>query len=54
MIMVIPQLICCFISTKSEILSDYAAPRARAPRASPRTAPMVTMHPKVNGIWGPL
>jgi hypothetical protein len=29
MIAEIPQPITCFISTKSEILSDYAAPRAR-------------------------
>jgi hypothetical protein len=35
MIVEIPQLICCFISTKGEILSDHAAPaRGRAPRAS--------------------
>ena len=26
MIMVIPQLICCFISTKTEIPHDYGAP----------------------------
>jgi hypothetical protein len=30
MIMEIPQLICCGISMKSEILSDHAAPRADA------------------------
>jgi hypothetical protein len=36
MIVVIPQLICCGISTKSEILRDHDAPLARAPRVSPR------------------
>jgi hypothetical protein len=44
MIVVIPQLICCFISTKSEILSDHAAPRAWAPRAARSTAPTGTAH----------
>jgi hypothetical protein len=38
MIMEIPQPITCFISTKSEILSDYAAPRAAGAAPSPRTA----------------
>ena len=45
MIVLIPQLICCGINTKSEILSDYSAPAsgrsvpARAPhsRAPPAT-----------------
>jgi hypothetical protein len=44
------QPITCFISTKSEILSDHAAPWARAPLASPRTALTVTTHHSVNGI----
>jgi hypothetical protein len=38
MITEISQPITCFISTKSEILRDPAASRARAPRVSPRTA----------------
>jgi hypothetical protein len=38
------QLITCFISTKSEILRDHAAPRARAPRGSPRTVLTNTTH----------
>jgi len=42
MIVEIRQLICCFISTKSEILHDHAAPRARGPRASPGAAPTIT------------
>ena len=33
MIMVIPQLICCFISTKTEILHDYGAPGNAGPAA---------------------
>jgi hypothetical protein len=41
MIVVIPQLICCGISTKSEITLDHAS-RARALRPSPRTALTVT------------
>jgi hypothetical protein len=44
MITEIPQPITCFISTKSEILSDYAAPCARVPRASLRTGLTVTTH----------
>jgi len=36
MIVVIPQLICCFISTKSEILSDHAAPARGAARQPAR------------------
>ncbi len=40
----IPQLISCGIHMKSEILCDHAAPRARVPRASARTAPIVTAH----------
>jgi hypothetical protein len=39
MITEIPQPITCFISTKSENISDHAAPCARAPGASRRTAP---------------
>jgi hypothetical protein len=31
------QPITCFISTKSEIMRDYAAPGARPPGAGPRT-----------------
>jgi hypothetical protein len=42
MIVVIPQLICCGITTKSEILRDHDAPLARAPRVSPRMG--VTHH----------
>jgi hypothetical protein len=42
MITEIPQRICCGISMKTEILSDHAAPCARGPRASPRTALTVT------------
>jgi hypothetical protein len=38
MIMVIPQLICCFISTKTEILSDYGAPGSAGTVMSLRTA----------------
>jgi hypothetical protein len=38
------QPITCFISTKSEILSDHPEPRAQAPRPSPRTALTVTAH----------
>jgi hypothetical protein len=39
-----PQLICCFISTKTEILRDHAAPCARPPRGSPPTALTLTTH----------
>jgi hypothetical protein len=42
MIVEIPQLITGFISTKSEILYDHAAPRGRGPRPGPRTALTVT------------
>ena len=52
MIMWIPQLISCGIHMKSEIPVDQAGAWVRAPRASLRTAPTVTMHPKVNGIGG--
>jgi hypothetical protein len=38
MIMEIPQPITCFISKKSEIPSDHAAPRRRAPCAGARVA----------------
>jgi hypothetical protein len=38
MIMVIPQLICCGITMKTEINRDHAVPWARALRAGPRTA----------------
>ena len=38
MIMVIPQLICCFISTKTEIPDDYGAPGRAGAAASLRTA----------------
>ena len=38
MIMVIPQLICCFISTKTEISHDYGAPKSAGAAASLRTA----------------
>jgi hypothetical protein len=36
MIVVIPQLICCGITTKSEILRDHDVPLAGALRVSPR------------------
>jgi len=38
MIMVIPQLICCFISTKTEIPHDYGPPGSAGAAASLRTA----------------
>jgi hypothetical protein len=38
------QPITCFISTKSEILRDLAAPGARVPDAGPRTDLTVTTH----------
>jgi hypothetical protein len=44
MIVEIPQLICCFISTKREIPHDHAAPGAPTPRARPRTTLTVTTH----------
>src|ERR1700730_5185746 len=47
----IPQLICCFISTKREIPRDHAAPGAPPPRPGappprgrPRTTLTVTTH----------
>jgi hypothetical protein len=43
MITEIPQPITCFLSTKSEILSDRVGP-AQVPRPTPRTATMVTTH----------
>jgi hypothetical protein len=53
MIVEIPQLICCFISTKSEISLDHAAP-APVPRPSPHTGLRVTAHHLVNGdLRGP-
>jgi hypothetical protein len=42
MIVVIPQLICCFISTKTEIPHDYGAPGGEGAAASLRTALMAT------------
>jgi len=42
MIVVIPQLICCFISTKTEIPHDYGAPGGAGAAASLRTALMAT------------
>ena len=42
MIVVIPQLICCFISTKTEITHDYGAPGRPGAAASLRTAPTAT------------
>jgi len=42
MIVEIPQLICCGISTKSEILHDHAALGARALRALSPRAPRTT------------
>jgi hypothetical protein len=50
MITEILQPISCFISTKSEIPLDHAAPRARALRVGPRTALTATTHHLVNGI----
>jgi len=38
MIVVIPQLICCFISTKTEIQHDYGAPGSAGAAPSLRTA----------------
>ena len=38
MIMVIPQLICCFISMKTEIPHDYGAPGSAGAAAGLRTA----------------
>jgi hypothetical protein len=38
------QPITCFVSTKSEIPLDHAAPRAGGPRPGPRTALRVTTH----------
>jgi hypothetical protein len=38
MIVVIPQLICCFISTKTEISLDYGAPGSAGDAASLRAA----------------
>ena len=38
MIVVIPQLICCFISTKTEIAHDYGAPGSAGAAARLRTA----------------
>ena len=38
MIVVIPQLICCFISTKTEITHDYGTPESAGAAASLRTA----------------
>jgi hypothetical protein len=40
MIMSIPQLICCGIDMKTEILHDHAAQCARAPHASPWAPPV--------------
>jgi hypothetical protein len=42
MIMVIPQLICCGITMKTEITRDHAVPWARPLRVEPRTALTVT------------
>ena len=42
MIMVIPQLICCFISTKTEIAHDYGTPGSAGAATSLRTALMAT------------
>jgi len=39
MIVVIPQLICCFISTKTEILHDYGAPGSAGAAAGAMTGP---------------
>jgi hypothetical protein len=44
MIVEIKQLISCFLSTKSEITRDHAAPWARAPRANLRMDLTVTTH----------
>jgi hypothetical protein len=42
MIVVITQLICCFISTKTEITHDYGAPGSPGAAASLRAAPTAT------------
>jgi hypothetical protein len=44
MIMVIPQLISCGITMKSEILDDYAAPFAPGALAGPGAALSGTTH----------
>jgi hypothetical protein len=44
MIKEILQPITCFISTKSEILSDHVAPWARAARPGPHTVLTITAH----------
>jgi hypothetical protein len=45
MIVVIPQLICCFISTKTEIPHDYGAPRERKCRGEPARAVSLGISP---------
>jgi hypothetical protein len=50
MIMVFSQPISCRIITKTEILRDHAATRARAPHTRPHTAHTATTHTLVNGI----
>ena len=50
MIVLIRQLICCGINTKSENLSDQAAPHARVPCASRRADLKVTTHHMSHGI----
>jgi hypothetical protein len=42
MIVEIPQLICCFISTTIEIPHDYGAPGSAGAAARPRTARTAT------------
>ena len=53
MIVVIPQLICCFVSAKTEIPHDYGAPgrpgAAASLRAAPTALPATTGH-QLNGI----
>ena len=50
MIVVIPQLICCFISTKTEIQHDYGAPGSAGAAPSLRTALTATTDHYLNGI----
>jgi hypothetical protein len=50
MIVLIRQLICCGINTKSENLSDQAAPHARVPCASRRVNLKVTTRHMSHGI----
>jgi hypothetical protein len=50
MIVVIPQLIWCFISTKTEIPHDYGGPGSAGAAARLRTALTATTDHSLNGI----